>query len=432
MGVAVSDEFYHDDPIEVDNTKKFPTKFATSVAVIFACILFFQSTLAGNISLNSGSGVEFGQAVSQTVACSGATSLTVTPYSSFQNEVGTGKHYLSSIKVSNIPSSCYGADFLISAYGNSASAPLSILNTTSGGVFVYNNGGTFTSSYGTTISSGSGTFTVSFTNPVALSSSVFKVTIQSSTHTTWSCAQGGTCSVGAIGPGGGTVFYVSAGFTCGADYSQTCKYLEAAPATWYSGTTDYPVDNSAPSYPLNNWASTATNCYDTTSDSAPRIACNYSGSIYNKATRDSAGVNGIDGNFLIGMGLKNSSLIVSFSGNYDALTNAYAAGAARAYNGGYKADWALPSFSELNQLCKYVRGQPWISDATLCSAASATPNLLGIVNMHYYSSSEIVWTNDAPFTRERGFFINHNENNTGVVDSGRKNGDSNTRPVRAF
>jgi hypothetical protein len=425
--VAVSDEFYHDDPFEVDNTTKFRTKFATSAAVIFASILFFQSTFAGNISLNSGSGVEFGQGVSQTVACSGATSLTVTPYSSFQNEVGTGKHYLSSIKVSNIPSTCYGADFSISAYGNSASAPLSILNTTGGGVIVYNNGGTFTSSYGTTISSGSGTFTVTFTSPVALSSSVYKITIQSSPHSIWSCAQGGACSVGDIGPGGGTVFYTSAGFTCGANYSQTCKYLEAAPATWYSGATDRPNAN---------WASTATNCYDTTSDSAPRIACNYSGSIYDKATRDAAGVNGIANNLLIGMGLKNSSLIVSFSGNYDAATNAYSAGAARAYNGGYKSDWAMPSYGELNELCKYVRGQPWTSDDTLCSNlyASATPNLLGMPSTHFYSSSEIDWreadhANDPPFTRELGYFIG---DTVGAVTSGGKNGTSATRPVRAF
>jgi hypothetical protein len=428
----MSDDSYHDDPVEVDKTKKFRSKFATSAVVIFASILFFQSTFAGNISLSSGAGIEFGQGVSQATACSGSTNLTVTPYSSFKNEIGTGKHYLNSIKVSNIPTSCYGVDFSINAYDDSSNTPLAIMNTTYNGVVVYNNGGTFTSSYGTTISSGSGTFTVTITNPIALASSVYKLVIQSSAHTTWSCAQGGACSVGDFGPGGGTVFYASAGFSCGADYSQTCKYLEAAPATWYPGTTDYPVDNSAPSYPLNNWASTATNCYDTTSDSAPRIACNYSGSLYNAATRAAAGVNGIDGNFLIGMGLKNTNLIVSFSSAYDASTNSYAAGAARAYNGGYKADWFMPSFSELNQLCKYVRGQSWVSDATLCSAASATPNLLGIVNMHYYSSSEIVWTNDAPFTREKGVFINHNENNTGVVDSGRKNGDSNTRPVRAF
>ena len=132
------------------------------------------------------------------------------------------------------------------------------------------------------------------------------------------------------------------------------------------------------------------------------------------------------------MGLKNTNLIVSKSGAYDAGSNLYAAGAARAYNGGYKADWFMPSFGELNQLCKYVRGQPWVSDATLCSASSATPNLLDVVNMHYYSSSEILWTNDAPFSREKGIFINHNQNNSGEAGSGRKDGDSNTRPVRAF
>jgi hypothetical protein len=97
----------------------------------------------------------------------------------------------------------------------------------------------------------------------------------------------------------------------------------------------------------------------------------------------------------------------------------------------------MPSFSELNQLCKYVRGEPWVSDATLCSNSSATPNLLGIINMHYYSSSEIDWreanhAGDPPFTREMGFFINFQENSTGVVTSGGKNGTSNTRPIRAF
>ena len=426
----MSDDFYHDDPIEVEPKRKLQRKFLTTATVIFASVLFFQGTFAGNISLNSGAGIEFGQAVSQTVACSGETSLTVTPYSSFVNGSDAGgSHYLNSIKVSNIPTSCYGADFSINAYGNSDSAALAVINTTLSGVVVYNNGGTFTSSYGTSISSGSGTFTVTFTDPIALSSSVFKLTIQSSPHTTWSCAQGGACSVGDVGPGGGTIFYTSAGFSCGENYSQTCKYLEAAPATWWSGTTDQPSDN---------WASTASNCYDTGGlDSAPRIACNYSGSIYNKATRDAAVDNVIANNQVIGMGLKNTNLIVSFSGAYDASTNAYAAGAARAYNGGYKNDWAMPSYSELNQLCKYVRGQPWVSDATECSNSSATANLLGMPNTHFYSSSEIPWAqanhpNDPPYTREKGYFINHNGNATGPVTSGGKNGTSATRPVRAF
>ena len=426
----MSEDFYHDDPIEVEPKRNLQRKFLTTATVIFASVLFFQGTFAGNISLNSGAGIEFGQAVSQTVACSGETSLTVTPYSSFVNGANAGgSHYLNSIKVSNIPTSCYGVDFSINAYGNSDSAALAVINTTLSGVVIYNNGGTFTSSYGTSISSGSGTFTVTFTDPIALSSSVFKLTIQSSPHTTWSCAQGGSCSVGDAGPGGGTIFYTSAGFSCGENYSQTCKYLEAAPATWWSGTTDQPSDN---------WASTALNCYDTGGlDSAPRIACNYSGSIYNKATRDAAGANGIANNLLIGMGLKNTNLIVSFSGAYDASTNAYAAGAARAYNGGYKNDWAMPSYSELNQLCKYVRAEPWVSDATECSNSSATANLLGMPNTHFYSSSEIAWAEanhagDPPYTREKGYFINHNGNATGPVTSGGKNGTSATRPVRAF
>jgi len=52
-----------------------------------------------------------------------------------------------------------------------------------------------------------------------------------------------TYAVGDTGPGGGTVFYVSAsGFACGPDLLSTCNYLEAAPSNsgtikWCSNTT---------------------------------------------------------------------------------------------------------------------------------------------------------------------------------------------------
>lgn len=53
------------------------------------------------------------------------------------------------------------------------------------------------------------------------------------------CATGGTCSVGDIGPGGGLIFYVlSSGFSCGTSGSNTCKYLEAAPKTWSGAAAD--------------------------------------------------------------------------------------------------------------------------------------------------------------------------------------------------
>lgn len=42
------------------------------------------------------------------------------------------------------------------------------------------------------------------------------------------CAQGGACAVGDVGPGGGTIIYVKAkGFTCGETLTVECTTLEA-------------------------------------------------------------------------------------------------------------------------------------------------------------------------------------------------------------
>jgi len=181
----VSNDFYHDDPIQEETKRKLRNNLLTPLTLIIGSVFFFQSTLAGNISLNSGRGIEFGQSVSQAVACSGGTSLTLTPRSTFTNG-SPGAHYLQSVTVSNIPTSCYGDDFTINAYNDSSSTPLALFNGTSTSAVVYNNNGTFELGFGTladaSITSGSGTFTITFTNPVALSSSVFKLTIQSGMH----------------------------------------------------------------------------------------------------------------------------------------------------------------------------------------------------------------------------------------------------------
>ena len=180
----MSDDFYHDDPIEEISKKSLRSKFLSTGVVIVGSIFFFQSTLAGNISLNSGRGIEFGQSVSQAVACSGNTELTLTPRSTFING-SPGAHYFNSVTVSGIPNSCYGTDFVITAYDNSNSTPLTIFNSTSAEAVVYNNNGTFIrgiGSNGSTVSSGSGTFTVTFDSPVALASSVHKLAIQSKKH----------------------------------------------------------------------------------------------------------------------------------------------------------------------------------------------------------------------------------------------------------
>lgn len=53
------------------------------------------------------------------------------------------------------------------------------------------------------------------------------------------CAHGGTCVLGDTGPGGGKVFFVSAGFTeFGAPCNTSCHYLEVAPRTGSNSWTD--------------------------------------------------------------------------------------------------------------------------------------------------------------------------------------------------
>ena len=90
----------------------------------------------------------------------------------------------------------------------------------------------------------------------------------------------------------------------------------------------------------------------------------------------------------IGVGYRNSVAIVN-EGN-DTTT---AAGLARAYAGGGKNDWYLPSTAELNLLCQWVRGVT-TSVTTVCSGGyyerNGTGNLVaaGIKNNYYWSSSE--------------------------------------------
>lgn len=349
--------FYSDDP---EDFHKEPKKRKPSV--IFASILLLvfgtyvmQTTLAANIVINTGAPLEFGQGISQTVACSGTTNLTITPNSAFDNTTGGGAFYFSSVTVSNIPTSCYGKDFTIKAYGNSGNTPLSLFNSNSNAAVVYNDNGTFklgVGSTGATITRSAGRFTFTFTSPVALSTTVFRLTIESGDHTEF-------YGVGDTGPGGGTIFYYSAeGFNCGLDFSATgsptggkCNYLEAAPSTW-SGSED----------PIRRWASSGTNVSGITDDGSP----------YNNLLG-------------IGRGLLNSKLIVT---QFGAGTD-YAAGLARAYRGGSKSDWYLPTTAELNELCKYAWGQTTGDPTVICTNPGGRSILLGLSGGDiYWSASE--------------------------------------------
>lgn len=330
---------------------------------------YLQTTLAANINLNSGLVVEFGQGVAATTACSGGTNLIVTPISSFQNVSGAGAFYFSSVKVSNIPSGCNGKDFIINAYNSSGGSPLAIFNSTSTSAVVWSDGGTFKLGAGTTtgasITSGSGTFTLTFTTPVAAAASVFKLTIQSSNHTEIAVGY----SVGQTGPGGGKIFYYSAaGFSCGPNYTDTCNYLEVAPSIWSGAMV---------------WEGEEPDEYQVAEkDTAFIFAIN------TQSENDIVYVVSDPLVSQVGRGYKNSSAILNQAGN-GATT---AAGAARAYTGGGKSDWYLPTFSEINLLCQWAKGITPQSATTLCIGnqppTAPVGNDFDLLSARYSTSSQ--------------------------------------------
>ena len=414
MGYSQNDshDFYHDDPIEEISKTKSRFKFLTTGAIILGSIFYFQSTLAGNISLSSGTGIEFGQGFSQAVACSGNTDLTLTPRSSFING-SPGAHYLNSVTVSGIPDSCFGVDFTINAYGDSDNSPLALFNSTSTNAVVYDEAGTFslgTGSNGMTLTGSAGTFTVTFTVPVAQSSSVFKLTMQSGTHAPR------IYDVGERGPGGGIVYYVSAApFTStGSNCNTACKYLEVAPATWQSAGVSVANDST---YQWSTNTSVLTG-QDITTASTEGIA---DLSAYEKA------------NWKIGKGFYNTS-VMRVSG-----ATSPAQAAVLAYAGSSTAgQWFIPSMNELNELCKYARGQTTgvltvacVAGGTFKSTTNAGTDLGGFLASAYGSSSEAgtdwVWTRQFDCGNQCS-----DENTSGMDGSGDKIATALIRPVRAF
>ena len=291
---------------------------AICLALAFALV---RSTFASNISIGSGP-VEFGQGIALTAACD--DSITIMPGSGFTNASGAGSFALSTLTISGIDSSvghCKDKRFFIKAYDQSSSTPLTLFGSTTS-IEVGDDGTNFnlTSATGLTLSQPSGdntqfTLTINAANSPIAVGSVYKFTIESTDKGPV------VYSVGDTGPGGGWIVYVSnpTGFSCGLTLSQTCNYLEAAKANWNSGTNSFP------------WAITA-----------------YKDVFVGGGTAGRDATKNCDA---IGCGLKNTQAIVD-QGN-DLTT---AAGIARAYNGGGKTDWFLPSMDELHKVVIAIYG----------------------------------------------------------------------------
>jgi len=183
---------YHDDPIvdEPRSTKRL-LRVAALIFAVTSSSFFIQSTLAGNISLNSNSPVEFGQGVSQTLACSGSTSVVVSPIAAFTNASGSGTFNLSGIKISNIPQSCFGSQFTIQVFPNAESVPATLFSTATSMV-IANSSGTFVMDAGNytyaslnsasttcTLGGSCNEVTITFLSPSVTTTAMSKIAIQS-------------------------------------------------------------------------------------------------------------------------------------------------------------------------------------------------------------------------------------------------------------
>lgn len=113
------------------------------------------------------------------------------------------------------------------------------------------------------------------------------------------CAEGGSCALGEVGPGGGLVFLISGGRT-----------YEMAPKTWKGGSAD----------PGDDWCSDRTNSVTTGT--------------------------------AVGTGSANTTAMLTSVPPFVACTNS-AANAVRAFNGGGKSDWFLASEDELAAMYSY-------------------------------------------------------------------------------
>ena len=205
--------------------------------------------------------------------------------------------------------------------------------------------------------------------------------------------------MGDIGPGGGVVFYsASQPFNCGPNHADTCNYLEAAPSNW-DGSAERAVYYWSHVYEVVNGVS---------QDASPVM----------DATQ-------------LGLGLKNSIAISTLD-----TSTRNASGASRAYSGGSKSDWYLPTILELRVLCQFAHGHAANLDSS-CGSSDTTTLNSGVPAGYefsagsYQSSSQSGVTGNAQW--HQNFALPGTDGNGGELSTqGYMNWEFFTRPIRAF
>jgi hypothetical protein len=175
--------------------KKNNLKSLAGLATV-AAVAVLGSTLAANISLGTGSAIEFGQGVQVTAACD--DTITLSPQVTFVNSATNPQFMLSTVSLTGVDATtqtggadlgCDSKTLQLNAYGNSDATPLSIASASNTAYSYATVGvkavGALTSSPGVVLST-SGTqngtaltINIGITAPQATSGAVYKLTLQS-------------------------------------------------------------------------------------------------------------------------------------------------------------------------------------------------------------------------------------------------------------
>ena len=178
--------------------KKSNLKSLAGLATV-AAVAVLGSTLAANISLGTGSSLEFGQGVQVTAACDSA--ITLSPKVTFVNNATNPQFYFSTISFSDVDGRASGSSvsgggtgcatrtFTLNAYGDSSATPVSFATVNTSLVSsatIGITGSTPTAAAGFTISNtanlnaANSSFDLGITTPAATSGAIYKLTLQSS------------------------------------------------------------------------------------------------------------------------------------------------------------------------------------------------------------------------------------------------------------
>ena len=202
------------------------------------------------------------------------------------------------------------------------------------------------------------------------------------------CAQGGVCKVDDVGPGGGKIFYAGTPFRCGPNLDRTCKYMEAAPESWSA-----PAGVGCSGTGLNMSCQWPTN----TSNDRP-------------ATEKT-----------LGAGAKNTAAMYAFSPTGAAAT-------VKAYNGGGKTDWFIPSYDETNEFCKWAHfgssGQTISDPSALCK-----------ISFHmaiFYNRPPLMTSTDSSAENAFSYLINATGSTGPLIKDAPKTDGYMVWPIRAF